>query len=945
MSQLRANVLSVLCVLSLFAAACTGEPPPEVEPLPPAPPAEPAPPPPPRVVPEPVVEPEPVAPPALVESWRDFPLWGRSKLPADARVPVPVGQVFLDAAVHPTGAWALVLTRDADRDNVQWHRWSFSGPLESVPGPDLGDALATELAWDVLDGGLYVLRDRGGVSGISRCDDSESGACKDILSVDGTLAGLRVPLARWENRSRAFATLSSRIGRRVVSVRADGSGAYDLTHPAGTLSELTAPELRQRVGAEPWDEQPPRVWKVSNAALVDIDPADGAAWLHTPDGLRRLAWDDYTQNWAEGLEPAPGTGADAEAVRLSRNGGLRVEVSPGAMRLVDRAGSELDRVMIPPSAALVDVGSTGRCALLHVAEDGLHTACFDGRAARVRHLDSTPEGSLPSLFGQGLAYGPPVADRLFEVYEPLAYATEQTPVFASVDGMLAVLHAGMQAVFLDGERTRSAPALEAFLQATQAAAVDPSSVVVAQVGLHLLGPGLAEPHPDRVVEAELVRIRAGGSAESPHYGGEVDYSDDKPRGPYAGDPELEKLFRASKAVFRLQLSEEARSALVADPAVVAAWQAWTQAQSPFLMGTRQPLALGEAALPPWVHEGCLPTERRHHLFPLAWGPDSEVIERLTAHDALPAECGVNLRPLPSGLDLFAALGSTTAESILLTSPEGRYPELPERLAAVKARPLDAPGVTGSWLSVVQALAQVEGAPSTVEASVWQRRLIESGLSSWVDLRHLLVLVTERGGAQAGDGAEGWFEELRLEPAHSAVDPLPKVWASLAISFEKLAARIDPDESKDVRELLQTIAEGNRSFADIAQRQMAGEALSPEDYDRIHWYVREIEWPLLRLAAQAGPPDKRGRTSIPPPDARIVDIHLAAPPDGPQQVFHIARGRPRPVTVLLEDRGVAVPAQGAVGSYYEVVDGGIVTDADWLERLDSAPRPHWLNPDP
>jgi len=888
---------------------------------------------------------EPVEVEPRVASWRNFPLWERVALPNGAKVPVPVGQELIDAAVHPTGAWTLVLTRDVDRDNVQWHRWTYAGPLESIPGPDLGEALASEIAWDPLDGAVYVLRSLGGVAGIARCDNAVNGACYDIMEVDGFLSMLRAPMARWDSKGRAFATLTEGGGRRVVTVRSDGSRAYDLTHPSGKMSELTAEVLRARAGAEQWDDQPPRVTRVSNAALVGIDPALGSAWLSTDDGLRRLDWEPDAHNWVEQLSPASGTSADPHQVRLSRNGRFRVEATDTALRLVDRDGTQRASTPIASGAQLLDLGATGRCALLRTTDGSLATACFEGRAARIRHLDGVPLASAPDLLQHGLAYELPAAERLYEVNEPLAYSEDNVGVFASVDGMLVLLHAGMQAVFLDGERTRSAPALNVFLRAVEAAGVDENTVSVARVGLHILSDGLSTPSEDATVEAELVRIRAGGGAESPLYEGEIDYSDHRPRGPYLGDPELEKLFVASQAVVLLKLSEDARTTLAQRPEVMTAWSAWVGAQAPFIMGTRQPLAFAEGSQPSWVEKGCLPIHQSLRLYPLAWGPDSEVIDRLTAHDDRPVECGVQRRPTPSGLDLFAALGGATAESILLTSPEGRYPELPERLAEVKRRPLQAPGLTGAWLDVVAAIARSGGGLGNVDSAVWQRRLIETGLSSWVDMRYLHVRVTERGSAQAGAGAggEGVFEQLAVEPAHSAVDPLPEVWDALGVAFEKLAARTEHGDMRATSERLTTLAATNRLFAEMARQQMGGEALSSKDYEGIYGYVRDIERPLLKLLA--GSPKRLGRTLTPSLDSKIVGIHLASPHDGPRQLFHIAKGKPRPVTVLLEERGVAVPVQGAVGSYYEVVDGGLVDDPAWLQRLPTTPRPHWLNPDP
>jgi hypothetical protein len=158
---------------------------------------------------------------------------------------------------------------------------------------------------------------------------------------------------------------------------------------------------------------------------------------------------------------------------------------------------------------------------------------------------------------------------------------------------------------------------------------------------------------------------------------------------------------------------------------------------------------------------------------------------------------------------------------------------------------------------------------------------------------------------------------------------------LGRSFELIAARVDHGISEPLHQRLHSLAELSHGLSAMAMQQMAGEALSADAYDRI-------------MLAFGGPDATRlgaGLGTGPQTDARIVDIHGATLSDGSSQVFHIARGRPRPITVLLEDRGVVVPARGTVGSYYELVSTDRLSDASWAKELDVASRPPWLNRDP
>ncbi len=917
------------------------EPPPKVEA--PPPPEPPAPKPEVEPAPEPVPEPEPVDP-TLTDTFNGFPVWARVSVPDGRSTPVPVGQKVLDVTVHPSGAWALVVTKDTDRDNVQWHRWDFGSPLTDLPGPALDTALAYAAVFDPLDASLVVAARVGEGHALLRCPSVRATDCTTLLETNGRLADLRIPLARWGGGSRVFASLDEDGFQRVVSVRTTGEHAYDVTHPTGALSALTSDTLRQRVGADVWDDQPPRVFRSRSARLLDIDPASGDA-LFTQDGtVLRIPWDWNEQNWQAMAIEEPGlTMQTGGEIRVSPNGRMRWMSAENWVQIVDRDGSLWAKKELTDHPALLALVPTGDCGVFGT-DTLLSTECVDHPAARTRFLDRAPNADLNALFDTGLAYETPSADRLYETYEHFQYRFHPPPVFASVDGMLTVLHAAMQAVFLQRETQESAPALKAFLQTLATKAPEPRVVNVAKVGLHLLDQGVATPSTDPTVEAELARIRAGTDARSDVYGTDLQYDDYKPRGPYTTDDALKRYFQAFKATNNLVLTDDEHAELGAIPEVVDTWSRWQSVQAPFLMGSRQGPLFADAALPAYVNAPCTKPGKRR-MFALSWGPDSEVLERLVAHDQLPPECGVQYRQHPSGLDLLAAFGDRDARALLLTSPEGRFEGYIDALDRVSARDLKAPGVSGAWLAMVDAIVASTDVPRDVKRSVWHRRRMETALSTWVDLRHLLVLVTERGGAQAGDGGEGWFEQLQVEPSYSAVDPMPLAWKQLAEAADQLAALVRPDDDRALHDLLTKLPATAREFEAMARTQMAGKPLTADQYGTLAWYIRSVEWPLMELSRYSAPADLRTRVPQPPPDARIVDILAVSPPGEPRRYFHIAKGQPRPLTVLLTDRGVTVPAQGAVSSYFEVVSPDILDDADWTDRLSTAERPHWLNPDP
>lgn len=904
---------TVAVVVSLAALACSGFGTDPVDPAPaPVPEPEVAP------APEPEAEPQP---------------------PGDATfAPQPLGSVPMgrsaalanvtDVEVDRQGRFGLALADGA------LYRWDFASPPVRVAVPP--DVVVLDVAPSPFTDALFAITRAGAAWRVERWEPAGDGYATGVVLHEApvALSDLVTAYALWNDTERVWFARHAEAGPLILSTTAAGTRTYEVTTPTGRASELTDEALRNP--PDSWN-QPPSVLAATGAVPLGLSPGSGALlWRDAAGGLHERT---YAQiNWGDDAAvDAPGT----TALTPSPNGWLTLGWSAERGAWVRAPGDDAPTVVEIPGGAAVRPAwvPTGRGVLAGTRE-GLVTAPVVHPLAAVRYLWKAHEDDLAERMARdGMVLRPTDRTQLYQIYEEGYYEQDGRPVFASIDGMLEVLHAGFEAVFVRTERELSLPRLQAVARALKAASGGSERLAGAADVTLQLSEGRAE-HPDAQA---AVAARGGSSA---YHAGEIDWGDFKPRGPYAHDPVLQNYFRAFKYLNLLTLDEAERAALRADPAVVEALAAWNAAQAAFSTGSRQRGLLDDTwDRPAWVRPTCVekPDDRPHRPFPLFWGVDSEILDRTTAHDRLPPECGVATRGLPTGLDLLAGLGSPYA--VAWSEPDyARWPAL-KAVHATTARELAAldrlEGVVPGWWRIVQTLSTDDAVPEGVDAEAWRARLAETALASWTSLRHTMVLVNEVGAAEMGGGGDEGFEWLSLEPSRGVVDPVPAAWDRLAEALEALHAEAGARGSAAdplVVALGESAADA-RKFGDWSRRQQRGEPLSVDDYEHIAVYARSVEHPfLLFKSAAAGRGD--GAVVRAEPMQRIVDIYRWDDPTGPAQYWHAAVGHPQEIVVLGPDRGLLVPGRGGVYSYREVVDGERLDDDAWRARAAAEPPLPW-----
>jgi hypothetical protein len=223
-------------------------------------------------------------------------------------------------------------------------------------------------------------------------------------------------------------------------------------------------------------------------------------------------------------------------------------------------------------------------------------------------------------------------------------------------------------------------------------------------------------------------------------------------------------------------------------------------------------------------------------------PDSYILQQLVSPLIKPVS-PTDARDMPMGLDVMAALGSDRALDILLnTYNQGRYPQYREQMQKLRAQFAAKPesewwrNLYWGWLYSFKALLTPfgEGYPTFMQGAPWQDKQLQTSLGSWSQLRHDTILYGKPSGAEMGGGEE-------YEP-RGYVEPVPEAFARLAyltqLSQDGLQRRGLLDKS-----LAQPYAnlKGILLFLKAAaEKELTGQPLSREAYQRIQYFGGELE---------------------------------------------------------------------------------------------------------
>jgi len=314
------------------------------------------------------------------------------------------------------------------------------------------------------------------------------------------------------------------------------------------------------------------------------------------------------------------------------------------------------------------------------------------------------------------------------------------------------------------------------------------------------------------------------------------------------------------------------------------------------------------------------------------------------------------RMMPNPLDVgFAALKNDQA-GLLLGAELERYryaPDLASMRIVAEAHPKEfwQANLYNEWLSMLRALSPTPdvanptavGLPRVAGTEAWGRRLLNTQLASWAELRHDTILYAKQsytGGAAC-------------EYPDAYVDPYPELFTRLA-GFASHGATLMaelklPDE--DLVRMVTAYFEQVRSVAAtleaMAKNQRTGAPHSAEQLAFIN---------QLTFENGCGTPTFDGwyaklffaKDAAVELDPVVADVHTQPTDEvGTRvgKVLHVGTGMPRTMVVTVESCSGPRAYVGLVSSYHERITENFkrLTDELWAEEIRKAPPPDvdWL----
>lgn len=519
-----------------------------------------------------------------------------------------------------------------------------------------------------------------------------------------------------------------------------------------------------------------------------------------------------------------------------------------------------------------------------------------------------------------------------------------------------------------------------------------------------------------LVSAELANIEAAAGMQSSPIFNELlmgeDYSQYIPRGHYTKSEELKSYFKSmmwyGRMTFRLASENETRSALLLLRALrntqvngLPALEVWTDLYNPtaFLVGRSDDLTAFDylplvdeiygtnPALDVLADEEQLPdflAAARKLPPPKILGlaiveadqladtaglrfmgqrfvPDAYIFSQLTFDSVSDFE---NRRGLPVGLDLFAALGSDRAYTILDEMGETDYSGYPEQMEKMRLWTGSltvnewTETVNNAWLYAFQPLIEVPGEdyPQFMQSTAWLDKQLHTSLGSWAELKHDTILYAKQSYAELGGG---WMPTPPDPlPARGYVEPVPRFFARLAalaaMTGEGLGDRglLSEQDASSLR----WIEELSLALKLMAEKQLQGIPLSEEEHQRIRFYGGELEQLVMAAADPADGEDPGLAYMDEDPQAALIadvatDLSYSGEDFSGLAVLEVGVGRVNELLVVVplveEDGSLRLQvAKGGIFSYYEFPWPGTdrLTDEKWQAMLDDGsapPPPAWI----
>ncbi|SDO27173.1 YARHG domain-containing protein [Prevotella communis] len=338
------------------------------------------------------------------------------------------------------------------------------------------------------------------------------------------------------------------------------------------------------------------------------------------------------------------------------------------------------------------------------------------------------------------------------------------------------------------------------------------------------------------------------------------------------------------------------------------------------------------------------------LMPQRYQPDAEVLQEMVDYDS-----NTTKREVPKGLDVFAAMGVSAAEKILmdeLHEPD-RWSKYTSNLKRMKKRMNEIKwedNAATQWMSALKTVIdKPQHAPYFMLSPEWDKKSLNAMLGSWSELKHDAILYAKQPmGAECGGAGPP--------------DPIVKGYVEPNVKFWQKAIDLLKENQKILRThnlLTEKIATANERLTEeaefllaISKKELRGQVLKDVEYDELEYIGAKFENMSLELLRDSEH-ELWDWEAIQGPDrkvALVADVYTANADNNPNKsILYEAVGDADEIYVVVEIGGYLWLTRGAVFSYREFqrsIDDQRLNDEEWQEYLERHPRsgvPEWMTP--
>lgn len=321
--------------------------------------------------------------------------------------------------------------------------------------------------------------------------------------------------------------------------------------------------------------------------------------------------------------------------------------------------------------------------------------------------------------------------------------------------------------------------------------------------------------------------------------------------------------------------------------------------------------------------------------------DAEVFQHLIYREVTENPAGER-RMLPSGLDIPAAMGSSTANTILKNEGAYDYKNYSTNMSKMQKH---IAGLTDewhqnlywSWLYTLVPLTEdkPDGYPSFMLNEAWKHKDLAACLGSWAELKHDTILYTKQNYAEMGGGGTEEIDD------RGYVEPNPHLYARLAALTAmtrdglKMRNLIDKQDMENMDQLYELVL----NLKVISEKELANESLTAEEYELIRTFGGQLEHFWFEVFREDG---LNSRSQISDFPAMLIADVATNPPN---EVLEVGTGYVNNIFVVVPIDGTLRIAKGGVYSYYEFPWSATdrLTDQKWQEMIynNKAPAlPKW-----